>query len=156
MTGGEPAQPNYNPIFERLVDSAESDHAQLQGLLAYGLYKIAKREWASEIRVQQGRGPTDAELESYIATWTPSRLDGVLGEAAQILAEYANFVINDAEPRILRNAAKGSFRRSFWSSFWATTAFAALLAVLGIILVWQGVDVLGAAGRAITDTQISN
>lgn len=157
MSNGESAPtPDYNPTFEKLVDVAESDHGKLQGLIAYGLYKIAKREWASKIRAQKGRGPTDEELKSYIESWTPSRLDGVQNEAAQALAAYANVVISDAEPRILRSATKGSFWRSFGASLLAAFVFALLLAAFGIVLVWQGVDILGIAGRALVDPQISN
>lgn len=145
-----PEPSNYNPIFERLVDSSEGPHGRLQGFVAYGLYKTSKREWASDIRGRHSRGPTADELESYVATWTLSRLDGLRIESADILAQYADFVIADAKPRILREAVKGSFWRSFWSSVLATVFFSVVVVVLGVILAWQGVDVFGAAVRQLS------
>lgn len=40
---------DYNPIFETLVGKLGPQDAEagLQGLIAYGLYKISKREWVS-------------------------------------------------------------------------------------------------------------
>lgn len=146
---GAPPPDDYNPIFEVLVDSPGSDHGRLQGLVAYGLYKGAKREWASDIRRREGRGPNENELAAYIATWTESRLGGVRGEAAQILAAYADYVVSEEQPRILRNALKGSFSRAFWPSFWATILFAVLVVALGAILAAQDIDILGAASRAL-------
>lgn len=35
----------YNPIYERLVDSAADEHDVLIGLITYGLYKRSKRIW---------------------------------------------------------------------------------------------------------------
>jgi hypothetical protein len=45
----ESIEPHYNPIFERFVDPDRPEVEQLPGIVAYGLYKIAKREWASEL-----------------------------------------------------------------------------------------------------------
>ena len=56
----------YNQTFEKLVPDAEP--SDLEGIVAYGLYKIAKREWAREIGERAQRNPTDAELAAYVAT----------------------------------------------------------------------------------------
>jgi hypothetical protein len=80
MSGGDPPATDheddgYNPIFERLVDPPDGE-LLVEGFIAYGLYKIAKREWVSEFRARERRKPTDAELDSYVSTWTASQLQG--------------------------------------------------------------------------------
>jgi hypothetical protein len=46
MSGPDPQNAEYNPIFEKLVDEAGVGTATVSGLVAYGLYKNSKREWA--------------------------------------------------------------------------------------------------------------
>lgn len=104
------ADPPYNPIFEKMLEAAGDD--RLRGLVAYGLYKTAKREWARELQDREGRKPTDEELRAYIRHWTPTQMDNVQQMARQTLAEYAAAVIEAEEPRILRQALQGTFWRS--------------------------------------------
>ena len=144
------AQDEQKPIFEQLVDAAGSEPRGLRGIVAYGLYKAAKREWASQTREQHGRSPTKAELDQYAASWTDSRLDGVRSQADQILAAYASYVVAEAQPGIMKDAIRGAFGRSFWASFWAVLALALLLAALWVVLATQGIDLFGAAGRAVS------
>jgi hypothetical protein len=149
VTGRSAAQidPDYNPTFEELVDRADDT---ILGLIAYGYYKIAKREWASRIRAQIGRAPTDEELKAYIATWTPSQLQGVRERAAQVMAEYANNVIAAERPRILREALRGSFWRAVWPSMLASAFYTIALIMLVVIAARAGVDLLGIIEAAAT------
>jgi hypothetical protein len=133
----------YNPVFERLVDSAENQHGRLVGFIAYAFYKMAKREWAADIRKKQGRAPTAQELDAYVASWTPSRLYGVHGQAVQVLAEYANVVIREEESRILKEAVRGSFSRRLWPSVVAVLLCTLLIAGTAIVLTRSGVDLVG-------------
>lgn len=130
---------DYNPIFERLVGDAQST----QGMVAYGVYKLAKRKWASEIRRQNGRAPTAEELKAYIATWTPSQLDNVRMVAEQTLAEYARNVIAEEEPRILREALRGGFWRAVWPAMLAALLYTLLLIGLALVLARSGIDLIG-------------
>jgi hypothetical protein len=61
---------DYNPIFERLFGDVEDGSANVEGLVAYGLYKISKREWVTGLRKKEARGPSAEELRAYMATWT--------------------------------------------------------------------------------------
>jgi len=59
-----PSEHHYNKIFERLVgDIEDGGDANLRGLLAYGFYKVAKREWVAQSREKNGNPPTGAELQ---------------------------------------------------------------------------------------------
>ncbi len=140
--GDENSERSYNPIFEKLV-GPENSEAGLQGIVAYGLYKIAKREWVSEFRTRTGRKPTDDELDAYTRTWTASQLTTVNERAAQILAEYASEVIQSEEPRILRRALEGSFWRSVWPSMLAAFLYTLLLVGAALILARSGIDLIG-------------
>ena len=105
---------DYNPIFEQLVDGDHDQESELIGIIAYGLYKQAKREWSSEIRSQKQRGPNNDELKAYVASWTDSRIDGLRTEAAEILASFSGYVIENERPNILKDALRGRFWRGVW------------------------------------------
>ena len=42
----------YNAMYERLVDGSSNP---VQGYIAYGLYKSAKREWVRQFEAERGR-----------------------------------------------------------------------------------------------------
>lgn len=44
----------YNQVFERLV----TDTDDIEGFIAYGLYKQAKREWLSAFTIRMGDART--------------------------------------------------------------------------------------------------
>jgi hypothetical protein len=90
----QPEKPGFNPIFSQFVPLESDETERLSGIVAYGLYKIAKREWAVEL----GHPPSEAELAAYIQTWTASQIKGKREQAETILAQYANSVIEAATP----------------------------------------------------------
>ena len=134
--------PKYNPIFERLVSESGGPNA-LPGLIAYGLYKTAKREWVSDLSAREGRKPTDAELDAYMRTWTASQITTIQERAEQFLAEYASAVIQEEEPRILREAVRGSFWRAILPSVVASFLYTLVLIAIALILARSGIDLLG-------------
>lgn len=119
----------YNPIFEKITDG---EHPVVAAA-AYSLYKRAKREWVQDFRKAHGRRPNDDECRGYAATQTDQTLQAYQSQAKQILAEYAESAIQQASPKILKEALKGSFRRSFWPSFFASAAFAGLLLLIVLV-----------------------
>lgn len=152
--GGNPAgapppapQPNYNPIFERLVPPGATGD-QIGGLVAYGLYKIAKREWAADIWDREHRAPNEAELRAYIASWTPSRLDGLGEQANGALAGFSASVIRDATPEIREDALRGTWASAIFNSMTANFFYTLLLILAVILLSWVGVDFLGILEKA--------
>ncbi|HEX8666022.1 MAG TPA: hypothetical protein VF744_18565 [Beijerinckiaceae bacterium] len=117
----------YNPAFEKL-SAARS--GPLTGALAYALYKTAKREWVREFRTRHGRPPNNEEYRHHSATQTDAILNAYVAQADQILGVYAQNVIRQERPKILEEALKGDFWRSFWPSLAASIAFALLLVVI--------------------------
>ena len=60
-----------NPMLGLLAKS-END---LAGLIAYGFYKLSKRDWLKAFREAHGRGPSEAELDAFIiGEGTPRRI----------------------------------------------------------------------------------
>lgn len=135
--------PNYNKLFSIFVDPESSEGEQLQGMIAYGLYKTAKSEWAKGVWRTNDRAPTPEELAAYHATWTPTSIRSVSDRAASSLAEFAQSVIDDATPAIQREALKGNFWKSIWTNMLATFLYSLILIFLVLILRWFGVDILG-------------
>lgn len=131
--------PDYNTVFEQLVGEADPADRQLIGLVAYGLYKISKREWVVTYREQNGGGkPSEDERRGHAMGQTQTILDGYRSQANEIVAGYANSILEAERPRILREALKGSFWRSFWPSFLASFAFASALSIVVIIAALMG------------------
>lgn len=134
--------PAYNPIFEQLVDGNDDQHNELIGIVAYALYKRAKREWASDLRTRGGSKPSEVQLSDYMRSWTPSRLEGLKTEAAGILAEFADYVVQAQEPRILRDAVKGKFWRGVGTSMAANFFYTVILILAALVLARTQPDIL--------------
>ena len=131
---GEPDD-YYNPAFEKL-SAAQS--GPLTGAVAYALYKTAKREWVREFRAKHGRRPTDEEYRNHSGTQTDAILSAYIAQADQILGVFAQNVIREERPKIVEEALRGSFSRSFWPSFWASLAFTVVLLTLVVIAAYLG------------------
>ncbi len=143
LSAASPIKPNaeYNPIFERLV--IEPEGGEVLGVIAYGLYKKAKWEWAQEFWNNNGRPPNEAELKAYIRTWTPSQLQNIRNNAAQVLSEYADTVIEEAKPDIVAKALKGTFTRNLLTNLASAVLYTLILIALAFILSYSGVDLVG-------------
>lgn len=134
---------DYNKIFEKFVgDIDNGNQANLRGLLAYGLYKVAKREWVSAYRKKEGTPPSLEDLQRYAETWTQSQIESAFDRADQILAEYADVVVGSAEPLILKRALQGSFWRGVLQSITASFLYTLLLVGIATILAVAGVDIV--------------
>jgi len=92
----------YNEVFEQLVSDAED----IEGFIAYGLYKQAKREWLLAFEVQHGRGPSPAERNAYNSYWTDTALKSLRENAESALSAYADAIIEEAAPGIEAEALK--------------------------------------------------
>jgi hypothetical protein len=119
-----------DPIFPRLVNEAEGPEQKLIGLIAYGLFQEAKREWVSDFQTREGRYPNDEELREYERFWTPSRLEALQNAAVQAIAAYTDSIVSQAETQILRNALKGSFSRTAWR--WVAGALLYTFIIIGV------------------------
>jgi len=135
-------EPPYNPIFTRFVPQESETEEPLQGLIAYGLYKIAKREWASRLWQKEQRKPNEEELKSYVDTWTDSRLKGVEQQAETALARYAEIVVEAATPQIREDALRGTTWKSIQLSIAANFIYTLLLIALFFVLRLAGVDLI--------------
>jgi hypothetical protein len=133
---GPSSNPDYNTVFERLRNLAEGN--DLSASVAYSLYKESKREWVKEFRAHHARKPMDQELAQYSSTQTNSVLLAYLASANQVLATYAQSVIDDARPSIQRDALKGTFWSAVWPSFVASILFGVSLLILGLIAAYLG------------------
>lgn len=149
MSGGDEEEPSYNPIFERLVGlSGEDGIPHLEGLIAYGLYKTAKRERVAEFWQREDRTPSQAELDAYTTTWTQTQLDNLTARSRQVLSAFASSTLEAEEPRILRRALRGSFWRSVWPSMLGALLYTLLLIALAIVLNRAGIDIMGIFERS--------
>jgi hypothetical protein len=134
-----------DPVFPRFFRDGEEPEQKLLGLIAYGLYEEARREWVDDFRGREGRYPGPSELRAYESSWTSSRLEGLRNAAVEILARYAGSIARDVEGQALRQALRGSFRRSVTRWLFSAILFGA--AVLGamVALSRAGIDVIDAA-----------
>ena len=134
--------PVYNPIFEKLVPKGGGGD-EINSLVAYGLYKKAKREWVSQIWDAEKRPPTEAELRAYVAHWTPFLLENLKAQADNYLASFSSSVIDAAEPQIREDALRGTTWSAVKASIVGNAAYTLVLIAFVLILAWAGVDVLG-------------
>jgi len=133
----------YNPLFERFYDQ---DEDQVRGLIAYGLYKVAKREWSTQFVNNAQRQPTLEEIHAYHATWRDSVILGKRAEADDILESYANEIVKQERPGIIEEALRGTFWSSVLTNIVSGALYTLLLIAIIVIVRWAGVDLLSLAG----------
>jgi hypothetical protein len=139
---------DHNPIFSRFVQANSPDSVEkLEGLVAYGLYKSAKREWAEAIWEREKRKPTHDELAAYISAWTPALLQGKEHEARAVLAAYADAVVEAAKPGIREEAFLAALKGNIWKvlgiGLLTNLIYTVFLIAIVLVLQWAGVDLLG-------------
>ena len=137
------AKPPIDPIFPRFFKEGEEPQQKLIGLIAYGLYEEARREWADGFRRREGRYPSEEEARAYEQSWTASRLDGLKNAAVQVLASYADTVATQVETQTLRRALRGGFFRSVGRWLFSAIVFTAVAVGILIALSRSGVDLVG-------------
>lgn len=94
------ATPAYNPVFDSLVAAPDD----IEGFIAYGLYKQAKREWLLEHQARVGKPPTAVELRAFSRQWSPTALQAFRETAESALSAYAQSVLEEQTPSIQRDA----------------------------------------------------
>lgn len=92
----------YNEVFQRLVVAPDD----IEGFIAYGLYKQAKREWLVDFVDNHNRRPNARELDAFSRHWTPTTLQSLRETAESALSAYAQSVVQDETPTIQRDALR--------------------------------------------------
>lgn len=132
----------YNTMYERLVDGSSNT---VQGYIAYGLYKNAKREWIRQFEAEKGRAPRPAEVQGYVDAYTAQMRDVFEAQAAGVLAQFAEGAVSDAKPAIVEHALKGTAGRSILQSILANAIYTLILIVIVVILKRAGIDLISFA-----------
>ncbi len=123
----------YNTVFERLLPEHPDQKARVHALIAYGIYKEAKRDWVRSYRKRTGQAPDEAAHKAFADTQNAAVLEAYRSEASQIATDHVEDVVKARTPRIVQEAVKGSFAISFWSSLLANVVFATVLLLLALI-----------------------
>lgn len=130
----------HNTMYERLVDQSGN---KVQGFIAYGLYKTAKREWVRKFEADHGRPPRAAEVAAYVSAFTPQTVDAFEAQARGVLAQFAGGIIADARPEIVEEALKGEFWKNVFQSMAANAIYTVILIAIALVLAAAGVDLIG-------------
>lgn len=151
-----------NPMFELL---AGEDNEDIEGLVAYALYKRHKRQWAQKIRDEKHRNPTPDEEEGFaISNSTGDQCDRYRKDAQDILIGFANSFVEDQRPFIAKEAVAGELIEaaqkirksgSFWSllivGVSSTVITSVLLALLAFGTQVFGIDLIDALRGGSTE-----
>jgi hypothetical protein len=92
----------YNFIYEKLVENSDD----INGMIAYALYKRDKIDFIRSFRAKHSRSPTNAELVSFhVSSNTDSRLNAYRIQANVIAREFLDISleekVNEIENRLL-------------------------------------------------------
>ncbi len=129
----------HNTMYERLV--VQSDN-RVQGFIAYGLYKTAKREWVRKYLADHGRTPRAAEVAAYVSAYTSQTIDAFEAQAAAVLSQFAGGVVSDARPEIVEETLKGTFWKAVAQSIVGSAIYTVILIIIALILSAAGIDLL--------------
>lgn len=138
---GAAASTTHNPIFAQLVDLEDPSVVDVQGLVAYGLYKKAKQEWAQGIWERHQRHPTEAELHGYISTWTPTNIALVQEQSRAAFVQAGEYFVEIAKPGIREEAIRGTFWSRVAETIVANGIYTIVLIAFALILKHAGFDI---------------
>ena len=141
MTG----EPRFDVVFSQFY---ENEPKQVRALVAYGLCKIAKREWTSGFHERQAGPPSIADIDAYHASWTASMIYGKQAEADAILRDYGSTIIAAEKPRIVEDALHGTSIRAMAVNIGSAFLYTLILVGIVVVLRFAGVDILSLAGPA--------
>lgn len=141
-----------SPVFDDIVE----DQDDIDGLVAYSLYKRHKREWCREFLDENNRHPDDTEKMNFAkAANTASQRERYRKDAQDALAAFAESIIFEETPEIQRDAIVGrienslskiesqnSFSRQLLNSLISTFITTSVLIILVIGLKIFGIDVI--------------
>lgn len=137
MESGPPDSSFYNPVLGRLVGEEGSDPS-VQGLIAYGIYKISKRQWITDFKSQNRRPPSAVEAQQFASSQTETVLAGYRAQAAELLADYAGAILAEEKPKIEKEALRGMFWSAVLSSIVASFLFALILLGFAVVAAFLG------------------
>lgn len=105
LTPVPPAPPpsNDDEIYSKLV-TGEGD---IQGLLAYGLFRQSERDWIKRFYGRENRLPTDAEIsgEFYFA-YDEGDIKRLRTQAESDMLDFAFSIVDDQRPEIEETAKR--------------------------------------------------
>lgn len=142
----------YNKLFETFVGPDANSKDNIDGIIAYGQYKIEKREYIIELKSLKGREPTQEELDDYERSWTLPRIENTKESARRLLGDFAINLINqekaaftekltkDAINDTIKNAVKGSIWKDMGVNILANFAYTVILFVIAIAVYMSGWD----------------
>lgn len=100
----DPANVEGNPLFDELAGKPDD----IEGLVAYALYKRHKRRWAEDFRGRLKREPTTAEeIDFAHAAMTSDQLDRYRKDAQDMLIAFASGLVDEERPNIIEGALAG-------------------------------------------------
>jgi alkanesulfonate monooxygenase SsuD/methylene tetrahydromethanopterin reductase-like flavin-dependent oxidoreductase (luciferase family) len=126
-------------MYERLV---VQNGNKVQGFIAYGLCKSAKREWVRKYLADHGRSPKAAEVAAYVSAYTSQTIEAFEAQAAGVLSQFAGGVVSDARPEIVEQTLKGTFWKAVAQSIVANAVYTVILISLVLVLGAAGIDLL--------------
>ena len=95
---------NPDRIYERLVEGNED----LVGLLAVALYQQHRMDWLVRFRQQTGHDPSTDHNGVFLASVMVDRqLEGYRARATEVLARYADTVLENQLPQAAQGAIAG-------------------------------------------------
>jgi len=144
----------FDEAYATFVDT----DADIEGLLAYAIYKRHELRWLSQHVSDNGKKPTPSEYATFVKSAITSEHQ-YLTESADALIAFAEEVVEGRRPEIEKRAVEGKFEAvetriisatSFWqtvlSSIIGFLAVSLLLVIVAFSAQKLGIDLLDAIG----------
>ena len=96
----------YNRIFDYLVLKAKDPQNNVVGLLAYGRYKLKKRNWFKRFNEKHERPPKEGEVENFLLAWDDTTLNDELDQAELAAEVYSEDLLRQKQESIKAEAVQ--------------------------------------------------
>lgn len=136
----------YNPIFQKILDRAETDGDRITGYIAYGIYKELKRAYLITRSEELGEPVPQEEIDTFVRTYDDGQIELIWNAANGSLATFAVNYAEDEKEQAVRAALEDALKGNFWKNVGVTTAantvFAIGVVVVYFLFLFFGVDLL--------------
>lgn len=133
--------------FDKAYETFVSDDDDIEGLLAYAIFKRHELRWLDEHHKANSKSPTPTESATFLTAAITSS-NQYETESASALIAFAEDFVEQRRPRIERSAIEGriaeatSFRSTVTSSIIGFASVSIILVIIALVVRLLGVDIL--------------
>lgn len=123
----------YSQAYTKIV----KDHKDVQGIVAYSIYKQQKIEWIANFQNKNNRAPEEQDLEIFHeSVLTETSINSYKASADNLLQKYGEIVFRKKVQQMSSIDKRINKRKWYWSGVGQSVFGSFIFAILVVIFGW--------------------